>query len=461
MSQHPARPFTRPLLGLVALLWLVAAAPVLGQSPAPPSSLTATDRSWDGGEAVVLTWDVPADTGGTTGYRIERSMTAEEIERKNAEDRKKAQDTAKAEATESILGDGWESSIEELDEATRARVRAARRDAAEAAGEDFDRELGAMADGVRWTLVSVEPAGTDRLIVTELDRGESYRFRITAIGPDGATSAPAVTGEGTIPVRSFFDGSRFWFMIILVTFCGAVVLFIGIARTGRPLKIRKIAGLEAVDEAVGRATEMGRPVLFVPGIQDMNEVQTIAGITVLARVARTAAEYDAKVEVPTARSLVMTSARETIEAAYLSAGRPDAYNQDLIYYVTDEQFGYVAYLSGLQTREKPAACFYMGMFYAESLILAETGNAIGAIQVAGTAQPAQLPFFVAACDYTLIGEEFFAAPEELGSLKGQDAGKVLVAAILVIGVIMATIAELTGSEAMADAVIYLRETILA
>ena len=45
----------------------------------------------------------------------------------------------------------------------------------------------------------------------------------------------------------------------------------------------------------------------------------------------------------------------------------------------------------------------------ESLILAETGNTIGAIQVAGTAMPAQLPFFVAACDYTLIGEEFFAA----------------------------------------------------
>ena len=39
---------------------------------------------------------------------------------------------------------------------------------------------------------------------------------------------------------------------------------------GIPLKLRKIAGLEAVDEAVGRATEMGRPIMFVPGILDMN-----------------------------------------------------------------------------------------------------------------------------------------------------------------------------------------------
>jgi hypothetical protein len=151
----------------------------------------------------------------------------------------------------------------------------------------------------------------------------------------------------------------------------------------------------------------------------------------------------------------MTAARETVHAAFLEAGRPDAYNEDLIYYVTDEQFGFVAYLQGMMVREKPAACFYMGTFFAESLILAETGNSIGAIQVAGTAMPAQLPFFVAACDYTLIGEEFFAAsaylsgePDQLGSLKGQDVGKVIVACGLVVGAISATLAVLTESDAL-------------
>jgi len=118
-------------------------------------------------------------------------------------------------------------------------------------------------------------------------------------------------------------------------------------------------------------------------------------------------------------------------------------------------------------REKPAACFYMGAFYAESLILAETGNSIGAIQVAGTAMPAQLPFFVAACDYTLIGEEFFAAsaylsgsPEELGSLKGQDVGKVLVAVVLVVGCAIATLASLTDSDFFDDALEYVTKYML-
>jgi hypothetical protein len=269
------------------------------------------------------------------------------------------------------------------------------------------------------------------------------------------------------PQLQWFDGGRFYLLIVTVIFCGSVVYWIEHARRGRKLNVRKIAGLEAVDEAVGRATEMGRSCLYVPGIQDMNEMQTIASMTILARVSRTAARYQARVEVPTSKSLVMTTARETVAAAFLAAGRPDAYNEDLVYYVTDEQFGYVAYLSGLMVRERPAACFYMGAFFAESLILAEMGNSIGAIQVAGTAQPAQLPFFVAACDYTLIGEEFFAAsaylsgsPEELGSLKGQDVGKVIVGAIVAASVALATVAAITGSTALADVVEYIRQSIL-
>jgi Domain of unknown function (DUF6754)/Fibronectin type III domain len=300
-----------------------------------------------------------------------------------------------------------------------------------------------------YALTDTTKPGVTEATVEKLTINNGYYFRVTAVGTDGSESAPAQTTGPIIPSRQWFDGRLKWFLLTVLIFCGSVVLFIELARRGKPLKVRKIAGLEAVDEAVGRATEMGRPVLFIPGIQDMNDIQTIAGLNILARVAKTAATYDARIEVPTARSLVMTAARETVHGAFLEAGRPDAYNEDLIYYVTDEQFGYVAYLQGMMTREKPAACFYMGAFYAESLILAETGNGIGAIQVAGTAQPAQLPFFVAACDYTLIGEEFFAAsayltgtPQELGSLKGQDVGKLIVGLGIAGGALGLTVANL-------------------
>src|SRR5262245_12445265 len=173
--------------------------------------------------------------------------------------------------------------------------------------------------------------------------------------------------------------------------CGAVLALIFMARRGMRMRVRQIAGLSSVDDAVGRATEMGRPCLFVPGILDMNDIQSIAAVTILERVGKTVAEYDAHIEVPTSKGLVMIAGREALQAAYSTAGRRENYSADDVYYVTEEQFAYVGHLQGVMARQKPAACFYFGGFFAESLVLAETGNGIGAIQIAGTAQPQQLP----------------------------------------------------------------------
>ncbi len=277
----------------------------------------------------------------------------------------------------------------------------------------------------------------------------------------GKVAAIANTPPGFLERTFDFDKSALFCWLVVIS---ALVLWnIARARRGMKVTVRHIAGLDAVEEAVGRATEMGRPILFVPGIQDMDNVQTIAGLTVLARVGKTTAEYDAQIEVPTARSLVMTAAREALQASYMSVGRTDSYNPELVYYVTDEQFGYTAYVSGLMVRKKPATCFYLGQFFAESLILAETGNAIGAIQIAGTAESSQLPFFVAACDYTLIGEELFAAsaylsgePDQMGGLRGQDFCKALVGGVLVVAVAAATLAAITGSAALDSATGFFR-----
>lgn len=261
-----------------------------------------------------------------------------------------------------------------------------------------------------------------------------------AIADEPAVQAIAGGGDG-----DWIRTDRMPLLVVILVVSGAVVAAIARARSGKPVKIRRLAALEAVDEAIGRATEMGRSVLFVPGIQDMNDIQTVAGVTILGRVAKTAAEYDARLEVPTSRSIVMSAARDAVQAAHFEAGRPETYNEGNIYYLTDEQFGYVAAVTGTMVRDKPAACFYMGAFYAESLLFAENGNSIGAIQIAGTAEPSQLPFFVAACDYTLIGEEFFAASaylsgerDQLGSIQGQDVGKAFAAAVIVIGCLLAT-----------------------
>ncbi len=69
------------------------------------------------------------------------------------------------------------------------------------------------------------------------------------------------------------------------------------------------------------------------------------------------------------------------------------------------------------------------------------GSRSGAIQIAGTTETNQIPFFIAACDYVIIGDEFYAAsaylsrePTLLGSIVGQDYCKLLLLGIILIGV---------------------------
>ena len=240
-----------------------------------------------------------------------------------------------------------------------------------------------------------------------------------------------------------FREERVVMFLAINIMAGTLVYYIRLAQRGEDFYLRTIPGLKAVEEAVGRSTEMGKPVLYVPGIMDMDQVETVAGVIILGHVAKMTARYETSLNVPVSRSIVMKAGREIVRESYTMEGRPDLFQDDMVHYLTDDQFAYAAGVNGIMVREKPAACLYMGKFYAESLILAETGNSIGAIQIAGTASQAQIPFFVTACDYTLIGEEFFAAsaylsqkPELLGGLKGQDMLKAFVTATILLALFL-------------------------
>jgi hypothetical protein len=244
-------------------------------------------------------------------------------------------------------------------------------------------------------------------------------------------------------VAGFFIYTLVFTLLILQTelhFAFALVpLLLPIIAVALPLKtkgteiyIRPIAAVQAVEEAIGRATEMGKPILFVPGISTIEDVATLAALNILSPVAEKAAQYDSRLIVPNYDPIVFTVTQEVVKEACLRAGRPDAYSDENVFFLTARQFAYAAAVNGIMVRERPATNFFLGMFYAESLLLAETGNMTGAIQIAGTDAVTQLPFFIVACDYTLIGEELYAAgaymgddPKLTGSLKGQDWNKAL------------------------------------
>lgn len=237
-----------------------------------------------------------------------------------------------------------------------------------------------------------------------------------------------------------------WIQIVLVLLFSSFIIYnIRRAeegkRTGKHIFIRRIAGLNAIDEAIGRATEMGKPVLMVPGLGTLSAV-SVQALNIFGHVTRSAAKFATPIRLCCADAAVYTVAQEIIGEVYQSEGLNERYDQDSVQFISDRQFAFATGVSGIIHREKVAAAFFLGEFFAESLIFAETANAVGAIQVAGSTQNTQTPFFIAACDYVLISDEFYAAsaylsrqPVLLGSLVGQDWIKMSMMAITVLGVL--------------------------
>jgi len=209
---------------------------------------------------------------------------------------------------------------------------------------------------------------------------------------------------------------------------------------------RKLAGLDALPEMVGRAAEMNRPVHFTTGLGELTGTvapQLVAGLTVLGYVSELAAKAGAKVIYSVYQAQVMPIATELMKEAYVRAGKSEDFNaEEQIRYLSGEQFAYASAVQGIAERERPAANIMIGPFYAESMLFAETFFRIGSIQLAGTARGYQIPFFAVVCDYLLIAEEIYAAgaylskdPVQAGSIQGQDIGKIVALILMVIGVV--------------------------
>lgn len=252
--------------------------------------------------------------------------------------------------------------------------------------------------------------------------------------------------EGTVEGVFIFGPGMLWDFILIASLFALVFVMIQRARAGLPIpEIRKIPGLEAIDEALGRATEMGKPVHYSPGMSGFGS-EMYAGLAVLSYVAKMAAQYDTRLIVTTRRPYIHPVASDIVKQAYLEAGRPDAFNPEDIRYVSEWQFSYTAAVMGIFQREKPAANLMIGYWMAEALVLAEAGAQAGCIQIGANTNIFQIHFFIVTCDYTLIGEELFAAsaylskdPMLTGTVVAQDMLKIAVGCLVVIGTIIATV----------------------
>ena len=206
--------------------------------------------------------------------------------------------------------------------------------------------------------------------------------------------------------------------------------------------LRSISGLDALDEAIGRATEMGRPVLFnmAGGGSSGMAAQAILGYT-----ATRTARYDTRMMTVTRNERMIPMAESTLREAYTAADKPDSPTIKDVRFLSSDQFTFATGVVGLLHREQCAAHLIFGDYYAESLILAEGGCDIGAIQVAGTTNNIQTPFFIACCDYTLLAEEIYVASAYLtkdrtriATIVTQEYGKIFFFVLIVLGTLLNT-----------------------
>jgi hypothetical protein len=240
-------------------------------------------------------------------------------------------------------------------------------------------------------------------------------------------------------------------VILSIILLAPIFYYILKAQSGLKIPIRRIPGIDAINEAIGRTVELGRPISFTTGLTGVNAL-LYACLGTLKYVARKAAMFSSKFFVPCSDPEALVLTEVTTQSAYRAEKKFALYNPESIRFLSEDQFAYAAGYMGLVHRENVGAAFLFGSFAAESLILAEAGQQIGAFQVAATTSPPQVPFFITACDYTLIGEELYAAgaylsedPVQTGSLKGQDIAKAILLSTVILGSLIATFFPTTTS----------------
>jgi len=243
-------------------------------------------------------------------------------------------------------------------------------------------------------------------------------------------------------------------MLDLVTLAGIWAVALYLIYSKKEIWIRRLPALDFIEEAVGRAAEMGRPVLCQgfgsgnSGLQSSIAPMIMAGLAVLGHAARICARHGTMIIASMRSSSVVPVADEVLRTAYRLEGKLDEYlaNREEHLPWLQTQASMVASI----LRNKPATGILIGAFWHESVQVAEAFGMVGAVQIGGTGRLYQIPFFAAVCDMNLIGEEIYAVgayinqtPQMLASMATQDYFKIAGIVFILLGTVLATLGMAT------------------
>ena len=239
----------------------------------------------------------------------------------------------------------------------------------------------------------------------------------------------------------FIAGRSTWIILMLLTF---VCIYISslMIKKNIPYKLRSVGALDAVDDAIARCSEMGRPVLVSLGKRAVRHQDSVAAVPVLSYIATKCAELGSEIITCTCQPDWQPLAETVLEESYRVAGVPEAYNPEMVRFISPMGYAYVTGMLGIVNREEVGTTFMLGGYGGELLILSEETGLLDSMVLSINGAYGQIYSVIVSSDYTAIGEEAYAASAYLGTeeqrinLVASDVLKIVSIGASVIGLIL-------------------------
>jgi hypothetical protein len=238
-----------------------------------------------------------------------------------------------------------------------------------------------------------------------------------------------------------YEGKFVALLLLLLVFALTIFFMTG----GRRPYVRRVPGLDAIEDAVGRSTEMGKPVVCSYGWAFGSfDYWTVAALSILSHVADLSVKNDTRLIVPTGGStgsfIVRPVAVDIVRLAYESQGKGDQFNENDMPFLSGSQFAMGSGYAGILLSERPGSMIFTGSAGADAMMIAEVSNQVGAITITSATYMGNVAAMACASDYIMIGEEVPAAgaylsqePSQLASIRTQDIYKFIAIGLIVIG----------------------------
>ncbi len=226
-------------------------------------------------------------------------------------------------------------------------------------------------------------------------------------------------------------------------------VFMHLAGRGRKFYVRRIAGVDALDEALDRATEMGGCVNFcvgdVAGLSGTFVSQTIAGFECLRYIATHCAKLRTRLVCSTigrsgSGGDLVPIQNDIIRDAYAEAGHEEDFTPQIVRYLSGDREGYETGFYELYVKEKVTTNVFIGAWAGAMPQPTIIAKSLGIFNISGTARTVQMSLQACISDYFIIGEEIYAAgaylsgdTNTLASIAMTDYVKYALVAILIVG----------------------------